>query len=122
MNLTVNWEDYHSRFADDMTEEKFDSLAGQACSRVKRMCRPYVLSTVLVDEGDYRNERIKDAVCTVINAAYAHEVTGTGKGISSVSNDGYSESYVLTKREDAELELNSLVRSCLSGTGLMGAM
>ena len=118
----MNWEDYRSRFTDNITEEQFNLLSGQACSRVKRMCRPYVLNTVLMDEHDYRNERLKDAVCTVINAAYAHEVTGTGKGISSVSNDGYSESYVLTKREDAELELNSLVRSCLSGTGLMGAM
>ena len=47
--------------------------------------------------------------------------SGKGKGISSVSNDGYSESYVVQTEEQLRSELQSSIRSWLSGTGLVGA-
>lgn len=40
----MDWEDYHSRFANSkLTEEQFQAMTYQACSRVKRLCRPYIL-------------------------------------------------------------------------------
>lgn len=125
MNLTimVNWEDYHSRFADsDLNEEQFMTLTYQACSRVKRLCRPYVLKAVLENPDDYRNDRLKDAVCSVINEMHEHDKVGAGSGVTSVSNDGYSESYALSKRSDVEQELNRAAKDQLYGTGLMGAL
>jgi hypothetical protein len=44
-----------------------------------------------------------------------------GKGIASVSNDGYTESYVLQKQSDALEELGKNIRSWLSGTGIVRA-
>lgn len=118
----IDWEDYHSRFANsDLTEEQFAALTYQACRRVERLCRPYVIKAVLENEDDYRNDRLKDAVCSVINEMREHEKVGAGSGVTSVSNDGYSESYVLTKRSDVEQELDRAAKSQLYGTGLMGA-
>lgn len=122
-SLTVDWEDYHSRFANsDMTEDKFKNLTYQACSRVQRLCRPYVLKAVLENPDDYRNDRLKDAVCCVINAMHEHDKVGAGSGVTTVSNDGYSESYALSKQSDAEQELNRAAKEQLYGTGLMGAL
>ena len=42
--------------------------------------------------------------------------------MTSVSNDGYSESYALSKQSDAEQELNRAAKEQLYGTGLMGAL
>lgn len=122
-SLTIDWEDYHSRFANsDLTEEKFNGLTYSACSRVQRLCRPYVLNAVLDNTDDYRNNRLKDAVCAVINEMHEHNKVGAGSGVTSVSNDGYSESYALSKKSDAEQELNKVAKEQLYGTGLMGAL
>ena len=45
-----------------------------------------------------------------------------GTGITSVSNDGYSESYKVTTAQEKEAQLTSVIRSGLSGTGLAGAL
>ena len=50
------------------------------------------------------------------------ESTGMGTGVSSVSNDGYSESYKITTVAEKEVQLLSITRSGLSGTGLAGAL
>ena len=47
--------------------------------------------------------------------------SGKGKGVSSVSNDGYSESYVVQTEEQLRNELQCSIRGWLSGTGLVGA-
>lgn len=122
-SLVINWEDYHSRFvSSDLTEEQFAALEYQACSRVKRLCRPYVLKRVLDNDDDYRNDRLKDAVCSVIYEMHEQEKVGAGSGVTSVSNDGYSESYALTKNSDVQQELDRTAKAHLYGTGLMGAL
>lgn len=119
----MDWEDYHSRFAGSkLTEEQFAAMAYQACSRVKRLCRPYVLKAVLENEDDYRNDRLKDAVCCVINEMYEQGKVGAGAGVTSVSNDGYSESYAVTKKTDADLELIHWQKPSSMAAGLMGAL
>ena len=50
------------------------------------------------------------------------ESTGMGTGVSSVSNDGYSESYKITTVAEKESQLISITRGGLSGTGLAGAL
>lgn len=104
-----------------MTEQQFAALTYQACSRVQRLCRPYVLNAVLENKDDYRNDRLKDAICAVINEMHGHDKVGAGSGVTSVTNDGYSESYALSKKSDAEQELNRTAKEQLYGTGLMGA-
>ena len=41
--------------------------------------------------------------------------------LASVSNDGYSESYVLQTQSQADEELGKNIRAWLSGTGLVRA-
>lgn len=53
---------------------------------------------------------------------FKQESTGMGTGISSVSNDGYSESYKITTVAEKESQLISIARGGLSGTGLAGAL
>lgn len=70
----------------------------------------------------YKAERLKDAACRMIDLLQVQEVSGAGLGISSVSNDGYSETYTdRTPEEVAEL-LRQSAFVALSGTGLMGAL
>lgn len=66
--------------------------------------------------------QIQNTVCDLINALYKQESTGMGTGISSVSNDGYSESYKITTVAEKESQLISIARGGLSGTGLAGAL
>ena len=66
--------------------------------------------------------QIQNTVCDLINALYMQESTGMGTGVSSVSNDGYSESYKITTVAEKEVQLLSITRSGLSGTGLAGAL
>ena len=66
--------------------------------------------------------QIQNTVCDLINALYRQESTGMGTGVSSVSNDGYSESYKIITVSEKEAQLLSIIRSGLSGTGLAGAL
>ena len=57
----------------------------------------------------------------MINKLVENKKSGAGKGIASVSNDGYSESYVIQTESQTRAELQSSIRAWLSGTGLVGA-
>ena len=65
-------------------------------------------------------EQLLDCICNVIN--YNATVgSKAGQGVASVSNDGYSESYVLQTQSQATEELYKNIRKWLSGTGLVRA-
>ena len=66
--------------------------------------------------------QIQNTTCELINLMSVQDTAGVGTGISSVSNDGYSESYKVTTQAEKEVELVSLIRQGLSGTGLAGAL
>ena len=58
--------------------------------------------------------------CKVIDYQ-VQEGSKAGKGITSASNDGYSESYAIVKQSEAVEELDANIRTWLSGTGLVRA-
>ena len=66
--------------------------------------------------------QIQNTMCELVNALYVQEASGMGTGVSSVSNDGYSETYKLTTAAEKEAQLLSIVRSGLAGTGLAGVL
>ena len=66
--------------------------------------------------------QIHDTFCQLIGLMSVQENSGMGTGITSVSNDGYSESYKVTTAQEKEAQLTSVIRSGLSGTGLAGAL
>ncbi len=53
---------------------------------------------------------------------HAAEESGQGRGVTSVSNDGYSETYAASSPEAVSEGLRSTAFQWLSGTGLMGAL
>ena len=120
----VNWEYYSSLYAD-VPVDKFPAFLLKASAKLDVRARKF---EDVYDEASATyfqkqvHMQIQNTVCDLINALYMQESTGMGTGVSSVSNDGYSESYKITTVAEKEAQLLSIIRSGLSGTGLAGAL
>lgn len=125
----ITWEQYSSlsgRITDEGTFEKFLSRAEIKINTVTHMRAKAFEGTYDAQTAtDFQKQvhgQIQSCVCDLIDAIDVHEASGMGTGISSVSNDGYSESYKITTAEEREGQLSQIARSGLSGTGLAGAL
>ena len=121
--------EYYISLFEEIPDAEFKKLLQKAELRIKRMTHNRV-------EEFWRNykeetatlfhrmvyDQIRQTECEVIHALYVQESSGMGDGIASVSNDGYSESYKIATNQDKEEQLDNIVRSGLSGTGLAGAL
>ncbi|MGN0400913.1 MAG: hypothetical protein ACI4HQ_01475 [Acetatifactor sp.] len=118
MSQIVNWE-YYSSLHSSVIEDSFDKAEAAAEREVCQVIGPIRWATITADTFGYT--QLKDCICNVIDKMAANKKSGKGKGVSSVSNDGYSESYVIQTEEQLRNELQSSIRAWLSGTGLVGA-
>ena len=118
MSQLVNWEYYSSLFekVPDADFCKYERLAEMEVCNVIGPIR-----WACITEQTFGYKQLKDCVCNVMNSLYDADNSAQGKGISSVSNDGYSESYTIQTAAQAKAELQGMIRRCLSGTGLVGA-
>lgn len=66
-------------------------------------------------------EQLKDCIANVIDAKAEQIKIGYGKGVTSVSNDGYTETYASQTMSQANDDLKSNIKLWLSGSGLLGA-
>lgn len=114
----VTWE-YYSSLYDVIDENSFEKAELLAEKEVCAVVGPIRWATITEETFGY--EQLKDCICNVMNKMAADNKSGKGKGVSSVSNDGYSESYVVQTEEQLRSELQSSIRAWLSGTGLVGA-
>ena len=128
MSQIVSWEYYNSLF-EDVQEEEFKRLNSRAEWRLNlythNRVKPFVDAYNEVTATDFERmkyEAVKITICEVINKMYEKESNGVGIGLSSVSNEGRSESYRIITEADKEKELESVMRKGLSGTGLAGAL
>lgn len=117
--LHVNWEYYSSLYTNIKDDIEFNRLEAQAEREIRSVIGPIRWATITEDTFGY--EQLKDCICNVINKLAENKKSGAGKGIASASNDGYSESYVIQTESQVRAELQSSIRSWLSGTGLVGA-
>ena len=124
----IDWEYYSSLFTE-VPEEEFDRLCAKAAVKMNAYTHMRVKNFVAAyneeEATDWQKqvqEQIRYTLCELMNALYVQETSGMGNGISSVSNDGYSESYKVTTAQEREAQLTSVIRSGLSGTGLAGAL
>lgn len=126
--LYVTWE-YYSSLYDTVAEGDFQRL----CMKASAKLDVYTHLRTQGFEDSYEPEsatpfetqvhiQIQNTTCELINLMSVQDTAGVGTGISSVSNDGYSESYKVTTQAEKEVELVSLIRQGLSGTGLAGAL
>ncbi len=118
MSQIVNWEYYCSLY-DVVAENSFEKAEALAEKEVRAVIGPIRWAAITEDTFGY--EQLQDCICNVVNKMAEDSKSGKGKGVSSVSNDGYSESYVVQTEEQLRSELHSSIRAWLSGTGLVGA-
>lgn len=118
MSQIVNWE-YYSSLYDTVNEKDFDRAEALAEKEVCRVIGP--IRWAAITEQTFGYGQLKDCICNVMDKMASDKKSGKGKGISSVSNDGYSESYVVQTEEQLRSELRSAILLWLSGTGLVGA-
>lgn len=114
----VTWG-YYSSLHSKVTEEEFDRAEALAEKEAQRVIGWIRWANITEDTFGY--EQLQDCICNVIDKMAVDSKSGKGKGVSSVSNDGYSESYVVQTEEQLRSELQSSIRAWLSGTGLVGA-
>lgn len=113
----VTWERYRALYGGE--EDAFEALLPVAARKLEAMTARRIAG---MEPDDWRYGPTGDALCALLNAMQAQRETGRGEGVTSVSNDGYSESYRAVTPEEAEAELRAAARACLSGTGLMSAL
>ena len=118
--MNITFEDYYAIHPGRMDEEEFDAYIPSALMFVETITANRARSAT-----GYKAERVKYAVCAVINemAAQAAARGSGGARVSSVSNEGYTESYgSLSSAASEESVLRSAAFRYLSGTGLMSAL
>ncbi len=118
MSALVSWE-YYSSLHDKVTETDFpkaESLAEKEISLVIGLPR---WNGITSDTFGY--DTLKDCICNVVDIMAANDASGVGRGIVSVSNDGYTEHYATSKDDEVRKDLHKSIRAMLSSTGLVGA-
>ena len=124
----IGWEEYRS-ICEEVPEEEFTRLCKRAeikLNEVTHMRAGRFLTEYVEEQAtDFQRQvhgQIKMTMCSLVNAMYTMETSGMGAGISSISNDGYSETYNIRTDSEMKEQITSIIRSGLSGTGLAGAL
>lgn len=125
----ITWEQYCSLYSSITDEKEFNRLSKLA--EIKLNAITHMRAKQFEDAysedmaTDFQKQvhmQIQDTFCQLLATMSVQEASGMGNGITSVSNDGYSESYKVTTAQEKEVQLTSVIRSGLSGTGLAGAL
>lgn len=125
----ITWEQYCSLCNGITDEKEFNRLSRLAeiklnavtHRRAKQFEDSYSEDTATEFQRQVHMQ-IQDTFCQLLTIMSVQEASGMGTGITSVSNDGYSESYKVATAQEKEVQLTSVIRSGLSGTGLAGAL
>ena len=99
----IAWEQYRSLCNSITDETEFNRLSKLAeiklntitHMRAKRFENEYS-EEIATDFQKQVHMQIQDTFCQLIDLMSVQESSGMGTGITSVSNDGYSESYKVT--------------------------
>lgn len=125
----ITWGHYSSLYSEITDEKEFNKYLRRAQIRmdavthmqVSRFMNRYKKTTAT----DFQKQiyaQIQDTVCELVNIIYVQELSGMGTGISSVSNDGYSESYAVTTAAGKASQQTETILRGLRGTGLAGVL
>lgn len=118
MSQIVTWEYYSSLFGK-VSKDNFEKAKTLAEREVCAVIGP--IRWAVITEETFGYTQLQNCICKVMDKMAVDFKSGKGKGLSSVSNDGYSESYVVQTEEQLRSELQGSIRAWLSGTGLVGA-
>lgn len=118
MTAFLIWEQYSS-LHNIVKEADFEAAEAKAEQAIRKVIGPIKYETI-TPETPYFNV-LQDAIAEVMDYQANLEQSMAGKGVSSVSNDGYSESYTMTEQTALGDEITRFIKQLLSGTGLVGA-
>lgn len=115
----VTWE-YYCSLHNKVSEDNFSMAEMLAEKEIREVIGMIRWSNITVDTFGY--EILQDCICNVIDRMQDDQMVAGRIGLSSVSNDGYTESYNgSTSAVGINEELKYSIRQWLSGTGLVGA-
>ena len=118
MSQLVDWE-YYSSLHSKVKEDDYNRAEALAEKEVCAVIGP--IRWAAITQETFGFTQLQDCICNVMDKMAVDFKSGKGKGLSSVSNDGYSKSYVVQTEEQLRSELQGSIRAWLSGTGLVGA-
>lgn len=116
--IAIAWDQYKALYPSD-TEEDFDRLLPDAEMRMDSLTANRWRQ---VEDGDWRASRVRRCLAAVLHMSIDAENNPAISGVTSISNDGYSESYARKTAYDAEEEIRRLGSLWLSCTGLVSAL
>lgn len=119
MPQIVSWEYYDSSLRCKVNRETFDKMEGLAEQEVKLVIGWLRFNSL--DENAFYYRQMQDCICNVIDKMADREKIAAGKGIASISNEGYTETYSVQTESQLRAEIQGCIRAWLSGTGLAGA-
>ena len=114
----VTWE-YYDSLHNNCESSEFPKLEALAEQKVREVIGLPHWNLITPDTFGY--DVLKDCICNVIDKMIDDANSGRGKGLASVSNDGYSETYAIRDEADLRGEMTSNIKAWLSGTGLVRA-
>lgn len=115
--MTVTYQDYTALYPDRLTEIEFNGLLPSGIAYLD-----VITHNRCENATGWKLERAKQALFAVINEMAALQSVSNAKGarLSSVSNDGYSETYGGGSADGSTIHKAAV--EWLSGTGLVGAL
>lgn len=117
MAAIVEWSYYSSLYSKVKNETEFSKLETLAENEVKSVIGP--IRWAEIDSDTFGYTELKDCICKVVD--FMVDTKDQGSGVSSVNNDGYSETFTLITQSDVKNEMQKSIRQWLSGTGLVRA-
>lgn len=118
MSALVSWE-YYSSLHNKVTETDFDKSEALAEKEICTVIGPIRWANITSETFGY--DSLKDCICNVMDIMADNNASGVGRGIVSVSNDGYTEQYATSKDDEVRKDVQKSIKTMLSGTGLVGA-
>lgn len=122
------WEHYSSLYSD-VSEDEFTRLELIAERKIDAETHGNVLSFVNSYDSTTATSfqklvltQIQTTVCELVNKMHYYDSEEAKQGITSVSNDGYSESYKVQTNAEKTIELHDIISTGLSGTGMCGCL
>ncbi len=106
----IDWEYYSSHFPNIVPQTAFVAVERQAEKEYCKVIQPYM---------DIPEERKQDTIFQICNFLYSNQAAASGKAVTSVSNNGYSESYAVSTKEQFADSIRELIYDC-TGVRLAG--
>lgn len=115
--LYADWEHYSEYYGEITDEKEFDKLIYRASMMIDTVTGNRAASAT-----GYKVDRLRECACSLVNLLASEAASGVGSGLTSFSNDGYSESYAAVTPGDVDANHKELIFNHLSGTGLVSAL